>query len=344
MIRVLLLLSISTLSCVHSENYVEFSAKNGKYFPSYLKKVFSKVDDFERDYASIAQASKGIKLIELKKLSTEKGNFNESNISWSNDSALLSYEVSDTKFRKIFLNNLVTNKKKEIFISEKSKHDFLEGFISKNIHSYNSGLSWSNNSSKFVFMSNGGVGDYDIFVGSVNRKERPLIKHPSKDGYAKWSSDSKTIAFVSSRTGKGDIYLKNMSNGKEIQVTDSEHTEIFPEWVPGSKKIVYSSGNSMNHNIYLADVTLEKPVIKQLTNWNYDDLRPTVSPDGKFVAFYSNSGKEDQIDSWNIHVVPLKNEYTFHGLDLEKAVAVRNVVVDLNTGPTWSPDSKKLFT
>ena len=99
----------------------------------------------------------------------------------------------------------------------------------------------------------------------------------------------------------------------------------------------------MNHNIYLADVTLEKPVIKQLTNWNYDDLRPTVSPDGKFVAFYSNSGKEDQIDSWNIHVVPLKNEYTFHGLDLEKAVAVRNVVVDLNTGPTWSPDSKKLL-
>ena len=199
-----------SLSCTHDMFHAEFKAKSGQYFPAYLKKVFSKVDTFER-LKSVSDAATGIKLIELKKLSTTKGSFNESNISWSQDSSLLSYEVSDLKYRKIYLNNLVNNEIREIFISEKSKHDFLEGFISKNIHSYNSGLSWSSNSSRFVFMSNGGVGNYDIFLGSLKNKEKPLIQHPSKDGYAKWSSDSKKIAFVSSRTGNGDIYLKDMN-------------------------------------------------------------------------------------------------------------------------------------
>ena len=83
--------------------------------------------------------------------------------------------------------------------------------------------------------------------------------------------------------------------------------------------------------------------IKQLTNWSNDDLRPTISPDGKFVAFYSNSSSLEEPDVWNIHIIPLKKEFTFHGVDLEKTVAVRNVVVDLNTGPTWSPDSKKIL-
>ena len=193
-------------------------------------------------------------------------------------------------------------------------------------------------------MSNGGIGNYDIFLGSLDNKERPLISHPSKDGYAKWSSDSSKIAFVSSRSGNGDIYLKDMKTHNEIQVTDSEHTEIFPEWIPRQNKVIYSSGNSMNHNIYLASIGNENKVtIKQLTNWTNDDLRPTISPDGKFVAFYSNSSSLEEPDVWNIHVIPLKHELTFHGIDLEHTVAVRNVVVDLNTGPTWSPDGKKIL-
>ena len=95
-------LSVFCLSCMHGSGQIQFSAKNGKYFPAYLKKVFSKVQNFEDDYATIGLASKGIKLIELKKLSDNKGSFNESNISWSSDSSLLSYEVSDTKYRKIY--------------------------------------------------------------------------------------------------------------------------------------------------------------------------------------------------------------------------------------------------
>ena len=96
---------------------------------------------------------------------------------------------------------------------------FWKALSSKNIHSYNSGLSWASNSPRF-FMSNGGVGNYDIFLGSLKKKEVPLIQHPSKDGYAKWSSDSKKIAFISSRSGNGDIYLKDMKTDKEIQITE----------------------------------------------------------------------------------------------------------------------------
>ena len=195
------------------------------------------------------------------------------------------------------------------YLFQKSKHDFLEGFISKNIHSYNSGLSWASNSPRFVFMSNGGVGNYDIFLGSLKKKEVPLIQHPSKDGYAKWS-DSKKIAFISSRSGNGDIYLKIRRRIKKFRLQILSILRFFQNGFPIRIKIIYSSGNSMNHNIYLASIDKDSRIsIKQLTNWGNDDLRPTISPDGKFVAFYSNSNSLEEPDVWNIHIIPKKRIY-----------------------------------
>ena len=81
----------------------------------------------------------------------------------------------------------------------------------------------------------------------------------------------------------------------------------------------------------------------QLTRWHHDDLRPTVSPDGRYVAFYSNSGRVVSGRArWNIHVIPIRSK-PWTRAELPRMLVARDVVVDLNTGPAWSPDSKRLF-
>jgi hypothetical protein len=74
-------------------------------------------------------------------------------------------------------------------------------------------------------------------------------------------------------------------------------------------------------------------------------LRPTVSPDGKLIAFYADSANGEQSDGrrWNIHVVPLVSGKTFSASELAGTVIAKDVVIDLNTGPAWTPDSRKIF-
>ena len=76
-----------------------------------------------------------------------------------------------------------------------------------------------------------------FFLGSLDNKERPLISAPVERRLCESGRPiHQRIAFVSSRSGNGDIYLKDMKTHSEIQVTDSEHTEVFPEWVPRQNK------------------------------------------------------------------------------------------------------------
>src|SRR5262249_17463108 len=46
---------------------------------------------------------------------------------------------------------------------------------------------------------------------------------------------------------------------------------------------------------------------------------------------------------WNIHVVPFVPGKTYREAELASMVVAEDVVIDLNTGPSWSPDSRKIF-
>src|SRR5690606_24880995 len=116
-------------------------------------------------------------------------------------------------------------------------------------YSYNAGLSWSRDSTRFAFMSNGGVGEYDIYVGAVGAAEKAIARSPSKDGYAAWSPQTNELAFVSARSGNGDIYLVNLENEAVEKLSNDVAVDIFPEWFPDGQRIVYSTGDAASHDI-----------------------------------------------------------------------------------------------
>lgn len=325
-----------------------FTAKHGAYFPNFIKTFFPSANLYERDFPSLLEAKNDIRLIQVKKLNLSNKNIqNEANLSWSCDGAYLSFEATTNSEKRILVKNLIGDYSEELMVLPKKRDNFLDGLINQSIHSYNAGLSWSRDSTRYAFMSNGGVGEYNIYIGAIGFKEKPVIKSRSKDGYATWNPRKNEIAFVSARTGNGDIYLLNMDTNKLNRLSSSRNIDIFPEWFPSGNSIVFSSGTSNNHNIMLVrrdknNKKWLKPT--HLTNWKYDTLRPIISPNGHYIAFYANTGLNNNLTpTWNIHVIPYIEGKIYSEQELKRTIIAKNVVVDINTGPAWTPDSRKLF-
>jgi len=211
--------------------------------------------------------------------------------------------------------------------------------------SYNAGITWSPDELKFVFMSNGGEGNYDIYLldlgGSAPVR---LTEHKEKDGQAQWSPVGDSVVFVSGRTGNGDIYLLDLTTRMLTRLTRGGKAYLYPQWSPDGKKIVMMHGSNENHDIVIINnVFLPMESKKALTTWAADDLRPVWSPDGKKIAFYSNYNAAGDPKIWSIFVIAADGSDPTEGEGLaSKAVAV-DVVADVETGPAWMPDNNRII-
>ena len=324
----------------------KFTAADRKYFPRFIADFFEGADKFGVRFPVMDEARRNMVLIQVKRLTSLNQSVNESNLSWSEDGVYLSYESVDELERKIQLKSLAGGYERDLLVLPRGKDSFLDGIMLPSIHSYNSGLSWSRKSTRFAFMSNGGVGDYNIYVGAVGVPEKVVARSSSKDGYAAWHPSDESIAFVSSRSGGGDLYRYDFGTENLTQITNDSGTDLFPEWAHHGATLVYCSGDSVNHDIQVIDFGQKgKRNHRQLTDWAEDDVRPRVSPDGRWVAFYAtdSASPAETNRRWNIHVIPLDTSKPLKAHQLVGTVVARDVVIDLNTGPAWTPDSRKIF-
>jgi Tol biopolymer transport system component len=212
------------------------------------------------------------------------------------------------------------------------------------VTSYNAGIGWSPSGKRFVFMSNGGEGNYDLFLrGLGGDAATRLTDHKEKDGHAHWSpAADNLVVFVSGRTGKGDLYVMDVSTRTTSRLTPGGKAYLYPRWSPDGKKIAATHGSNENHDIYViddADRTGGLETGRALTSWPWDDIRPVWSPDGTKIAFYSNYNPAGNPKVWSILVVASDGTDPREGEGLAARVAAEDVVPDVETGPAWMPDS-----
>ncbi|MFW7382009.1 MAG: TolB family protein [Oligoflexus sp.] len=326
-----------------------FRAENGQYFPAFIHHFFPRAKDFENAHPSLAEARSGIELIEVRPVNVDQVNHNESNLSWSANGAYLSYEALDYRSRHIMLRALGGNFEKRLAMVPRGQNDFLQGFVPQKIHSYNSGLSWAHDGKRYAFMSNGGVGIYNIYVGAINAPEQVVAHSSQKEGYAVWNPNGSELAFVSARSGKGDLYSLDLDSNRLQRLSFSDDPDLFPEWLPDGSGIVYTSGSSSQHQIMMMKRGPNNSwyEAKALTQWKSDNLRPRISPDGRWLAFYASRAKSPPAHSmessrWDLHIIALKDK-TLVDADRRQTLVAEDVMVDLNTGPAWSPDGQKVF-
>jgi Tol biopolymer transport system component len=211
--------------------------------------------------------------------------------------------------------------------------------------SYNAGIAWAADEYRFVYMSNGGEGNYDIYLQNLgNGAPVRLTDHKEKDGQAHWSPVADRLVFVSGRTGSGDIYLLDFGTRVLTRLTQGGETYLYPRWSPDGKRLVMLHGSNENHHIVLID-DAANPVesLRILTKWPYDDLRPIWSPDGKKIAFYSNYNPWGDPEVWSIVVISADGSDPTEGEGLAAKVVAGDVIPDVEAGPAWMPDSSRII-
>jgi len=137
----------------------------------------------------------------------------------------------------------------------------------------------------------------------------------------------------------GDIYVLDLAGDPEkpLQATAFEgSTEFRPRWSPTKGYLLFTRNRSeKGQDIGLViDVTRPADTTKMITDWTGDEIRPSWSPDGRRVAFYSNKGnKSDKVfDLW---VIDINGE--------NAAKLADDIVVDDHDGPQWTPDGQTVL-
>jgi Tol biopolymer transport system component len=271
---------------------------------------------------------------------------NDSNPAWSPRGAFIAFErsVGDKKEIRITLPDGTPIQTVYFMLSDGGKETkfFLPGVSEET--SYNAGITWSPDQCRFVYMSNGGEGNYDIYLQDlgVSAPVR-LTDHKEKDGQAHWSPVADRLVLVSGRTGNGDIYLLDLKTRGLTRLTRGGEAYLYPQWSPDGKRLVMMHGSNENHNILMInDVAKPMESKKMLTTWTYDDLRPVWSPDGKKIAFYSNYNPDGDPKIWSVVVIAADGSDPTEGEGLAAKVVAMDVVPDVEMGPSWMPDSSRI--
>jgi Tol biopolymer transport system component len=193
-------------------------------------------------------------------------------------------------------------------------------------------FTWSSNGQLYAFSSSGSDDEFDIWIKGVT----VAIGTDDKEGGASFSSDGRYLSYCSAASGDGDLYLLDIYALEDppTRLTDNPGLDFYGVWSPTEASIVYTKMTEQGANIHLIEDAAGTPSDRALTDWQSTQIKPSWSPDGKWVAFFSNHGVSERT-SFDIYVVQAAGGEPFR--------AVQNVVPSERRGPVWTPDGAGLI-
>ncbi|HZY79580.1 MAG TPA: biopolymer transporter TolR [Cyclobacteriaceae bacterium] len=160
--------------------------------------------------------------------------------------------------------------------------------------------SWSPDGKKLIFTGQRN-NNFDIYAVDVaTKKETRLTEDVSLDDGPEFTPDGKFIWFNSVRTGTMKLWKMKADGSDEQQITFDEYNDWFPHFSPDGKWVVYISfpkdidpaSHPFYKKCYLRLMPTSGGVPKTIA-YIYGGQGtinvPSWSPDGKYVAFVSNS-------------------------------------------------------
>lgn len=152
-----------------------------------------------------------------------------------------------------------------------------------------------------------------------------------RDENPRWSPDGRRIAFKSTRTGPNfDIYVMDANGANVTRVTDHPANDHDPAWMPDGQSLIFSSERDSRGDLYR--VWLADRRVERLThNFVGRAIMPSVSPDGRSIAFAAQTLSRLQFWEFQVHVMDLATKKT-RALDASGGAC----------WPSWSPDGRLL--
>ena len=139
------------------------------------------------------------------------------------------------------------------------------------------------NRTELAFVSGG-----DIWTCAVTGGEaRLLVAHPATESRPFYSPDGHSLAFISTRTGNGDIYVLGLDTGELRRITFDDALDQLDGWSADGKWLYYSSSSrdiaGMN-DIYRVPAAGGTPTAVSADRYA-NEFFAAPSPDGKALAF-----------------------------------------------------------
>jgi TolB protein len=193
-------------------------------------------------------------------------------------------------------------------------------------------LSWAPDN-KIVYASDAS-GSADIFETNTDGTGTRQLTSGLKRNYApSVSPDNRYIAFHSNRSGTFQIWRMDRDGSNPVQLTNTTPESNWPTFSADSKSVFFQHfqpGDAIS--IWKIPVDGGTPVKVSPPG---TALRPVVSPDGKWLAFWQNDGEANS--KWRLAVMALANEKIVNRFDVSPTVHVQ-----WDTLLRWTPDSRGL--
>jgi WD40-like Beta Propeller Repeat/Omp85 superfamily domain len=128
-------------------------------------------------------------------------------------------------------------------------------------------------------------------TGDVSHVRTLVRNQPFDQVYTPtFSPDGRYVAYSAWRAGGfRDIRLLDRQGGEEIMLTDDRAMDVNPTWSPDGKRLYFASDRTGIFNIY--ELTLAGGQLRQVTNVRTGALMPSVSADGKLLAYVGYTSK-----------------------------------------------------
>jgi TolB protein len=226
-------------------------------------------------------------------------------------------------------------------------------------------------------------GNQELWVVDFDGENRRRITdHASISMSPAWSPDGNRVAYVSYRTGLPRIYELNLSTGEERSVpAPREGDYITPTYTPDGQSLIFAVVGGRRSGLFTYNIVREC-CFANISEGPYEDISPTVSPDGSRIAFNSNRLGEGAPQIYLVPVgggqanllspytpgrpgyysspdwSPLGNRIAFHGR-VDRGMPHQILISEVGTGtrsnrlvqvtsqgrnedPSWAPDGRHL--
>ncbi len=129
----------------------------------------------------------------------------------------------------------------------------------------------------------------DLYIQDLDGKEQTRLTFNSKDNFdAQISPDGSLIAYASSRTGNGEIWIIDRQTRGERQLTNRQAEDFGPSWSPDGRQVAFASNQDGPFRLWIA--TVDGGALRMVGDNEIVDGNPMWSADGKSIAIISRDG------------------------------------------------------
>ncbi len=175
-----------------------------------------------------------------------------------------------------------------------------------------------------------------LWVMEIGKEARQLTHDAFYKQGPAWSSDGKTLAYVSDKNGTENIYLLNLDAGTERALAPSKTSaQIFPAWSPDGNSIAFQ--DQTGATLIAGVVTGE---VKPLSPATFFPGRPGWSADGSTIAIatvkpYTKRFREGTSQILAVDVATRNTKF------IEPA-PFESITTRTEDGPVYAPNGKEM--